>query len=572
MRLKYLILVLALYLFCGQIQAQQVLMDQGIQAEGLWCFPTYPDSTRYVYMPSQARLAYEDSLPVFSYLRYVMEKPVEEGSSTSINEVDGGGLLHFVVLYDTPIQQIENAQNFLREQLDNEEVTLNPVVFDKARYALISSIVNPEDESVKTQMLSTGEAPVMEGGRMAFSFEVDPLRSKLLLESFKMGTSDLSLVFELSFSGLSDHYEAELEIDWTEVRKSEVFGGGLDIYVVSAEVEKGMHKLLRDNAINLTVKGSNSNMDKLLNVVYDKLLKLMFEPFTPEEIPQEAQAGIGDAIGGLLKGGAKEALGFGINAAYKLQDIRTEGKSELTFNGQYPVTRNHFVTFNAGNLYSKYGDNDLIFKDVQMWDPAFKQRDVFVGVDGFLEREFDQMIEGVTVFLRKKHDNGDETLKDIFINKEKFKESDGKLSMSYLNHADSSLIDWLDYEYQTIWKFTGGGSYTTEWQKESSSIINLHVPFTRREIELEGDMEILNEKNIRVTRVKIEYDFFGEKRSNSVNVRPDDLLPEKNFEITVPRNVEKVEYSITWFNKDGSRITTDGIDEYGLLFIDEFPD
>jgi hypothetical protein len=474
MKLKHTLLLFSIFLLGGQLPAQQILMDKGVQAEGLWCFPTHSDSDRWVYLPSRARLAMQDSLPLFSYLRYMTEKSVEEGTSTAINEAGGGGILHFVILYDTPSERIAAAEEFLRKQFKDEKITLTPIVFDKARYALISSIVNPEDESVKSALLGTGDAPVLEGGRMAFSFEVDPVRSKLLLESFKMATSDLSLVFELSFSGLSEHYEADLEIDWTEVRESQVFGGGMNIYVVSADVEVGMHELIRDNAIKLTVKGSNANMDRLLNVVYDKLLKLLFEPFKPEEIPREAQAGVGDAIAGLLKG-SKGVSPFGLNAAYKQKDIRTEGKSVLTFNGQYPVTRNHFITFNAGNLYTKYGDNELIFKDVPLWDPAFKQREVFVGVDGSLEREFDRMVEGVTLWLRKKHANGEVTLKDIFINGDKFQETNGKLSMNYLNHGDDDIMDWLEYEYQTIWKFTGGGSYTTEWQSETSNLLH-HQP------------------------------------------------------------------------------------------------
>jgi hypothetical protein len=48
-------------------------------------------------------------------------------------------------------------------------------------------------------------------------------------------------------------------------------------------------------------------------------------------------------------------------------------------------------------------------------------------------------------------------------------------------------------------------------------------------------------------------------------------LADKTFEITVPLNTREVNYEITWFKKDGSKISTSGVDEHGLLFIDEFP-
>ena len=102
--------------------AQQVLIDKGIYTEGLWCFPLYNDSLSYVYLPSRGRLALDEKGgPRFSYLRYVTNKPTEKNTNKSITEADGGGILHFLVLYDTPEKAVTAAEESLKKKLAKKD-------------------------------------------------------------------------------------------------------------------------------------------------------------------------------------------------------------------------------------------------------------------------------------------------------------------------------------------------------------------------------------------------------------------------------------------------------------------
>ncbi|HEV8128494.1 MAG TPA: hypothetical protein VGQ14_02435, partial [Candidatus Eisenbacteria bacterium] len=198
-----IVAALALGLGARDADAQQILIDRGVQVAGLWCFPLLEDSLTYLYLPSQAELAADpDSTPVFSFLRYIDVKPSETKDETrSVSEAGGGGILNFMVLYKTPEEQIKAAQGALRTRLDNKNIKLKgPVVFEKARYTLVSSILGKDSTETRYRVLTTGEAPVLEGSRMAFTFGLTPQASKLLLESFKMATPDVSLQFELGFS------------------------------------------------------------------------------------------------------------------------------------------------------------------------------------------------------------------------------------------------------------------------------------------------------------------------------------------------------------------------------------
>ena len=58
------ILIVPFFLFAlsGQVFGQQVLIDQGVRVEGLWCFPSYSDTLSWLFLPDEARLALDDAL------------------------------------------------------------------------------------------------------------------------------------------------------------------------------------------------------------------------------------------------------------------------------------------------------------------------------------------------------------------------------------------------------------------------------------------------------------------------------------------------------------------------------
>ena len=556
--------------------AQQIYIDRGVQVNGLWCFPVHTDETTYRYLPTKTRLSLDDQgRPKFSFMRYMTEKPTEGLSATSITEAGGGGILHFMVHYETPEEQISEAERLLKERFENEAIRIKgPILFDSASYSLVSSILT-EDNSPRKKLLSFGQAPVMENSRIALSFEVDPISSKLLLESFKMDTPDVSLNFDLAFSGLTEAYDATLEIDWSEVKKSFNLGAGGNVYFVSADVELGLDELFKNNSIRLITNGDDEQMEGLLQTVYDKLLALMFEPVAPTEVPEAQRGGMMDALNALIgQDGALSSgntFNFGINASFQMKELRTEGMSRLFFKGRSTVGRHHLLTFNIGNLYDRYGTDTSYFRDVPMWDPAFQQREIFVGIDGELEREFEKLLSSVTISLRKKHNNGHETLQEVFINRDRFQEAESPLSMRYLNHGDSIQTDWMNYEFKTIWKFNGGGTYETDWVDESSAMVNLYVPFKRKQIFLDGDLESLKGHSVRAVSVGIDYPFFDQRKKHQLSIRPTDNLEEKVFEITLPNTEDEIDYSITWFLENEEPIVKQAKDRYGLIFIDELP-
>jgi len=557
-------IIIILLICCSHVFSQRVLVDEGIQVAGLQCFPVYGDSISYYYLPSVGALGVSESgLPEFSYLRYVIEKETEN-SDKGITDADGGAILHFLAKYTTPEEQIKKAEQELKQKVNNEIILKGPVIFKDARYTIVSSILTKSGKK-QNKVITTGDAPIFQNSKLAFSFELEPKDSKLLLESFKMATPDISLIFEFTFSGLSEDFNGEVKVKWDEFQSSHTFGAGGSIYFIGADIEVGFEKLRKNNAIDVVTIGSNEHLEALMNTAYEKLLKLVFEPVKPESIPDGQKGDMGDALEAL---GSTNSTGFGINVSYQMKQLNFKGTSTLTFKGRQNVERKHFITFNIGDLYSKYGDNEKMFKDVSLYDPTFLQRDVYVGVDGSLQKEFDKMVNNVTVTMKKKHQDGSETLKELSVNK-KTLDSDSRFIVSYLNHDDVDLDEWRKYTYQEHWQFVGGGEYKSEWKESGAGMINLFVPYKRKNFDLLGDLESASCESVRAFSIEIQYPFFGEAKSERKNIVKDERSNIQSFEITLPQNSTEISYSITAYKKDGTTINKKEETETGIIFIDD---
>ena len=233
--------------------------------------------------------------------------------------------------------------------------------------------------------------------------------------------------------------------------------------------------------------------------------------------------------------------------------------------------RHHYISFNIGDIYKKYGANDEYFRTVSLYDPEFEQRQVFVGVDGLIVPEFDKMINSITVTLRKNHQNGSTTLREIIVTKSTLADN-RSLAMTYGSVGDTNREEWLNYEYKAQYNFLGGKTYQTEWKKQNNAMINLFVPYERKLVKIDADKELLVQKNVRAISVKIEYPFFGEKKIMEFTVKPNDDFSQKTFDVTLPAGQYNYTYNIRWRMKNNTEKVLTGENDNEILFIDAIPD
>lgn len=572
----------ALALLCLAIpsgaRAQLVSLDRGFRLAGLWCFQVAGDTNQYVYLPGAARLARDaDGRPQFSFVRYVSDGPAG-AAGAGIGTAGGGGVLHFLVEYVTPAESLAAARQGLREVAGDSARLRGPIVFTGGRYTLISSVVRT-DSGPNHVVLATGSAPVLEGNRIALSFDLAPEAATLLLATFRTAAPDISILFDMTLSGLSAAYDAELEVDWADVRRTMDIQAGGTVYYVGADVKLLFDSLMRSNSIRLRSSGGDAAMEGLLQVVYDKLLALMFRPAQPEEAPAAERGGMLDALAMLsdpqqMSNLSRQITGFGLYAGFKLQELKTSGRSVLRFNHRAASERHATIVFNIGDLYRRFGGDTAHFRAVNLLDPLYQRRELLIAVDGALAAELERggAINSVTVTVRKRHENGRQTLKEVVLDLRRVKVDSAPLRVTYGWDGDDDRLAWLQYDVRTQWSFAGGGVYRTPWTAMEASMIDLYAPFERRVVQVVGDSAALARQRVRAVVVDVQYPFFDRQRRHQMVVRVAAPAGEHQVEILLPRDQFGYDYSVRWQLEGGRSRLAGGHDSSGLIFIDEVPE
>ncbi len=567
--------------------ASMLRLADATRAGTLTCYPVDGRPGEWRYLPSVVRLVEDESgRPKFSFVRYAAPSLAGDAGASTIQEAAGGGILHFLVTLDTPARAIAVAEKALQERFEGEEPEtevrlVGPVPFQAGRYVLVSSVLRQGETAETPTLLASGRAPVLEGNQLALSFDLSPRQSTLLMESLRSATPDVSLQFELSFEGLTDAYEAKMTVDWSAVRKQAAGSAGASLYFVHADVEAQVDKLQQDGAIKLETSGQDADSETLIQAAYDRAVELLFNPIPPEELPEEDKTDVaGDLLGSLskvadAKDGAvssRKLLGIGASMNYQYKEIERGGTTVLDLNHRSVVPRHHLIVFNAGDLYARLGEDPDHFRTVNLEDPTFRKRVVEVNVDASLRPEFGSFVNNVVVTLRKRHESGAETLREVIVDgPDAPSEGPEALRMAY-GWDDQDLTGWLRFEVREQWSFQGGGRYETGWKTIEAPMINVMSPFERREIQVLADRAVLKEQGIRSVVVRVTTPFFGQTKSQQVVIRPDRDEAEPVVPVILPRGEFHYDWTVTWMRADGSRLVSRGRDDTGLIFADVLPE
>ncbi len=574
--------VAALGLSAGPASADDLLVDRGRQVEGLWVYPSLSAPSRWRYVPDHAELSRDDQgRPQFSLTFYVSERTAEgeNGRATSIVEAEGGGLLHFIVQYSTDPEQVEAAQAALRELTgDDEAEIVGSILFDEGRYSVVTSIVDETEQGERPALLAQRTAPLMEGNRLPITARLTAEQATMLLGSLQTATPDLSVVFEMTFSGLSQAFDAVMIVDWEKTREALRASAGGTVYLVSAEAEAVIDEAMQNGGIELRVNGEDADMEALVEMVHARALDMMFAPIEVDEVPEETRGNLLDALAGLVaQDGALSSgntTGFGVHMGYRVKDLRSEGETRLSFNKRARIERRAVLTVNLGEAAGLSTEAPETVQYVSTVDPATQLRRVYVSVDGDLERELGGFINAVTVTLRKDHPGNRETVKELIVRPEDEERASVYGPLTYSNVEREDEESWLAYRYKTDWSFQGGGRFRSDWQPSEAAMIALTAPYHRHDVYIEGETDPLIDAGVRAVITEVVSDFFGERQRERRIIRPGspgEALAIDPISLTLPSGDFSYDWTITWAMDDGTRRARSGHDDLGFLFVDELP-
>ncbi len=566
----------------GPAYADDLLLDRGRLVEGLWVYPSRSEPSRWRYVPDHAELARDgQGRPQFALTFYVSERAGagEETSATSVVEADGGGLLHFIVQYGTDPEQVEAAQTALREMTgDDEAEIVGPIMFDDGRYSVVTSIVEEGEDGERPALLAQRSAPLMEGNRLPITARLTAEQAAMLLGSMRTATPDLSVVFEMTFSGLSQAFDAVMIVDWEKTREALQASAGGSVYFVSADVEAVIDEAMQNGGIELRVSGDNANMEALVEMVHARALDMMFAPIEVEEVPGEARGDLLDALAGIVApGGALSSgntTGFGAHMGYRVKDLRREGETRLSFNKRARLERRAVLTVNLSEAADLSVDDPETVQYVSTVDPATRLRRVYVSVDGELERELGGFVNAVTVTLRKDHPGDRETVRELFVRPEAQETASVHGPLTYSNVEREDEESWLSYRYKSDWSFQGGGRFRSDWHVSEAAMITLTAPYHHHDVFIEGETDPLIDAGVRAVIAEVSADFFGDRQSERRIIRPEsagETLAVEPISLTLPAGDFAYDWTIVWALDDGTRRTRSGRDDLGFLFVDELP-
>ena len=262
---------------------------------------------------------------------------------------------------------------------------------------------------------------------------------------------------------------------------------------------------------------------------------------------------------------------FSLLASYRVKKYKTEGKFQFYFN-KFTLDNLAFpISENVGNLYDRYGGDPRFFREVNLDDPVYKQRELVVFLDGQDVNDFGKFVNFVTVSMRKEHESGDITTDELKIDRTNFQETGNNFRMLYGWKGDDDREDWLNYQYKTHWSLFGGVEWESGWIDADAFAINVAPPHSYRTIQLVADPDILADEGVRMVTVDFWYNLFGTEKHESITirVRPEDLDQVIEY-AHAPDNFD-YEYEVKWRVR-GQTVSSGRLaSSDGIIFCDEMP-
>lgn len=571
--------------------SQKVFVDQPVRAGEVLLFPSISDEHSYYYLPDKPRLSVKEGKPQLLFMRYVEN----QSSQAAANAAAGGGLFHALVNFEVGAQRLEEARVALQE-LDPEAIIKGPVVFTAGTVALISAVASEDGGHIK-KVIGLGKAPLVEDQKSAVAFMLDKKGAQLLWNTFHSPTPDISFSFEMEISGYRTPTKGWIKGNFDRIYSSHELGLGAKIPVygimLSGEIGAAFEKMRRDGAIEVFQEGDDKSMESFLQLAYGQLAELIFDrvdqdPNALQQLTQ--QQGLMGQVDQLLGQGntSSNAKGEGsganapassgnnmsppvIAAAYQYKRVKQSGDFHINFDKISSDRRILRFDENIGNVRSQCPN---CLQTVNLYDPAFVQREILVMLDGQDRASFHEYINFVTVQMRKHHGRSKAITHDeVRIDEQAFLQEANRQKMLYgwQNKSDNDRSSWLDYEFKTSWNFHGGYAIDGAWQKGSANAIALSPPMQLQRIRFEADPDLVESNNIRLIQVKLFYDYGAGEKQKQVILRPGKSLSEE-LSLILPKGQYEYQYEVIWQLWDQSTKASGRLSANSQwIFVDSFP-
>ena len=496
------------------------------------------NSLRLSERPAKPGQSASQRTPEFLFVKYTTEERADAGGVQ-------GGLLHFLMEWSlTPDQEAELRSlvkaNCKVDGKPGELVAAAEVGEGDAQgsFRLVSATLS--DEGMTRSVVKSGHAPTMPGGKVAVAANLDKNGAQLFMATLEKSRSIADLSVELDFEYVVQLPAAKGEIifHWDKLQENEE--------VLDAYFRKSRKTDLIDQDLQLlSTKESNrvrSEQAAFNTMIERGVVQFNFEGYRPDDAQtqQIMQAmlqfftdnimkpddGAGDVEEASVEDAedpdtAFEGSGrrtFDIDRE-KLESAYAAKKQIVRLDAGLAVKQRFQVVGNVASWYDAAKDNRDCVMAVNLNDPFFEHRDIRFILDLDAKEIFEDMVNYVTVNVRKVRPRSTNFERSLTIDQEYLKTRGVQAAMSYAREGD---VDTELYEYETQWSIRGGNLWprTPRWRKGSWEGVTLSPPIERWAVEVEGDLDQMQANDIARVTVEMHYPLFGKEEYKVLALSP----------------------------------------------------
>jgi len=241
---------------------------------GLMIYRDSEDSNLFHYVPERPRLAMNEGVPEFVYLKYKRDITDNADFDEETKQSLGGGFLAFTVDLGIDDEQLKDIKGELRNFADGE-VKLVPIQFRKGAVRLSTSKdaadapetppETPKGLNFFEEVYGTSMPSLFGFNRATFSVVLSQEAATLFEAALRAGISPIAVIYKLEFLALRPAFNVRITADYKRIytHLETEFGAKAQIKVVSlaADIGVAFQKLRDEGAVKVEVKNFTDDDD-----------------------------------------------------------------------------------------------------------------------------------------------------------------------------------------------------------------------------------------------------------------------------------------------------------------------
>lgn len=532
----------------------------------------------YYYLPTELTVSTgEAGRPEFLFMKFISDEAEDTGGVS-------GAILHFLVEWGlTPEQEEEIAQRLQSEHNGSlaGAATVFPVTEDGPSFSIVSATL--DDEELGGELITSGQAALMPGGKAAVATRLDNYGAQILGETFEEDSTitDVTAVMTMEYPVRVPGVEGTVTVEWERIldEGEEIFieyereleedartekrcfivwcrDNTLDDYTYSYEETRNQWQFLEENEYVDFNFVQGDIPEEVAAPIRDAFLQYFISKVTEAQAPRPEPRDTAEED----EEGSDETPNVRTGAEYtydveRFRNLEQRGTQTLSLDMDLTVRYPFQIVGNIKDWYDEAVSDPFAVQEVFLNDPFFERRDIVFILDGDLKDMFEDHVNAVTVEVHKarpEHDFND----DLTFTQQSLSDEGQLKRISYARGSDEGSEA---YNYRVKWNFRGGLEYvepTTGWKQGAWEGVTLTAPVESRTVELEVDQDELEELGIRRVTAQLRYPILGEERSTNIQMSPSRDEPIVSQKIFLDRNAKGYAFRLIFNHERLGRLAT----------------